>query len=1125
MNNLGTNACDTRRNILPVCLLVILAMTTPVGAQTYLQDAGAPTFTTAMPVENGFINLANGNLHLEFSVGTFAQRGPLPGKHMLAYDGAIWSNNGSVWSPNNTPVPAPGYYATYPALAGWRFIFSYMGGISNASQVTSTTCPQDGKTESIQYSNFVWNSPDGASHSFPIQTSVGYLTACGMGQDNENGGAFASDASGYYMDVGYGDYALVFSPDGSDVANKDTNGNMLGSYVDTVGRAMPSVTSPDNGVTWNVSVPNSQGTTTYTVKTAFINVLTNFGISGVTEFSGQVGIVTEVDLPDSTKYSFKYDCDSSGNPACGSPAGQGAYYGVLTSMTLPTGGQINYSYVIFTDAYGNKYPWVSSRTTTPGGMWTFTPQLVGTPCTSTQVDCEQQITVGTPSGDNEVYTFALNGGAWNGMVQYYNGAVSSANLIATTNECFNFVSINSNGQCSYSTTTGSPATAVTKSALTTTWPGTNISSTTEYQFDPNYSNLLTKSEWNFYTGTLPTTADRTTTFAYLNTSNYINANILNRPTSIVVKDKNGNRVAETDYSYDQYALTSVTGVVSHDDANYGTGNNVRGNATQISKWLNTTGGLLTTTNHYDTLGNVTQTTDPNGNTSSFTYTDNYYNYSPSTPTNAYITQITKPATSGVSHIIRTQYYFGSGLAAATCGENFTSACSYGLAAPRPDYASMSYDSMNRPIATNAGDGGQTTITYGTSTPINITTTTKIDGTHSLVSTTVLDGLGRTSQTQTSSPQGTIYVDTTYDSNGRIHTVKNPHYTASSPTDGITTYSYDGLDRVTVITEPSGGTKTRSYTPDANAIMVQQQDEIQNSANSWVDAFGRTLQVNLFPGSGTVRTQYTYDILNNLTKVDESGTNWSNDRVRTFTYDSLSRLINASNPEANAIAYTYDSNGNILTKVNGRGTTITYQYDALNRLASRAYNDGMTSTANFVYDACPSGGCPTGVSPQYPVGRLIKTYTSSAQMFYSYDVLGRNAEQWQCTPINCSTGFIAFTYTHNYQGAQTSISYNGNFTISQAYDSAGRITQLTNSNSNQFNPAMILSMSQFSPVGPPTQISFGNGLAETETYNNRLQPTQLRVYLPPSSDVLNQTLTWGRSKLWQPRQRRTMGLGR
>jgi hypothetical protein len=38
------------------------------------------------------------------------------------------------------------------------------------------------------------------------------------------------------------------------------------------------------------------------------------------------------------------------------------------------------------------------------------------------------------------------------------------------------------------------------------------------------------------------------------------------------------------------------------------------------------------------------------------------------------------------------------------------------------------------------------------------------------------------------------------------------------------------------------------------------------------------------------------------------------RVRRFTYDSLSRLLTASNPETGVISYFYDSNGNLLQKV-------------------------------------------------------------------------------------------------------------------------------------------------------------------------------------------------------------------
>src|SRR5690606_35627002 len=49
------------------------------------------------------------------------------------------------------------------------------------------------------------------------------------------------------------------------------------------------------------------------------------------------------------------------------------------------------------------------------------------------------------------------------------------------------------------------------------------------------------------------------------------------------------------------------------------------------------------------------------------------------------------------------------------------------------------------------------------------------------------------------------------------------------------------------------------------------------------------------------TYYTYDVLNNLKTVNQGV------QTRTFSYDSLSRLTQAVNPESSTINYSYDSN--------------------------------------------------------------------------------------------------------------------------------------------------------------------------------------------------------------------------
>src|SRR5277367_1788292 len=56
-------------------------------AQGYLTSTGTPPFSAPEPVEYGFTDTANGNLHLEIPLGSFPQRGSNQGLAVkLVYD-------------------------------------------------------------------------------------------------------------------------------------------------------------------------------------------------------------------------------------------------------------------------------------------------------------------------------------------------------------------------------------------------------------------------------------------------------------------------------------------------------------------------------------------------------------------------------------------------------------------------------------------------------------------------------------------------------------------------------------------------------------------------------------------------------------------------------------------------------------------------------------------------------------------------------------------------------------------------------------------------------------------------------------------------------------------------------
>jgi len=64
------------------------------------------------------------------------------------------------------------------------------------------------------------------------------------------------------------------------------------------------------------------------------------------------------------------------------------------------------------------------------------------------------------------------------------------------------------------------------------------------------------------------------------------------------------------------------------------------------------------------------------------------------------------------------------------------------------------------------------------------------------------------------------------------------------------------------------------------------------------------------------TDYQFDALGNLLRVDQKGSapnDSSKWRTRLFTYNSLSQLLTAYNPESGTISYSYDADGELLQK--------------------------------------------------------------------------------------------------------------------------------------------------------------------------------------------------------------------
>jgi hypothetical protein len=1051
-------------------------------AQTYLNATGVPTFSTLSTVENGFVNLGNGNLHLEIDLGTFPQRGKVRLTAKLVYDSRIWQVVNGAWQPSNVAN----------SQGGWRFVTTAdPGAVTETS--TSTVC---NGTQVIQtWQTFVWTDSIGTQRIFPITTSQNQCT----GVNVSSGDAYAQDSSGLHMYVTNFTTAAVFAKDGTQVFPqvKDTNGNFItvdgnGNTVDTLNRT--PVTKSVNGNVTTYSVLNSQGSTSsFTVTATTVNVNTAFGQSGVTEYAGSFTAIQKITLPDTTTYNFTYDSGTTSG-----------FYGLLTSMTLRTGGQVQYGYTNFSDAYGNINRWLSSRTAS--ATWSYTP-FVLTTCAPSTTGCQQQVTMAKPSGDQIVYTFTLNNGAWNTQTQFYTGAAGTGPLLRTTTKDYDFTHA-----CPLAGCFGNAYIVTSRVTTTEPVPSGNVVKKTEYSYDStNFGNFSAVKEWNYYTGTPSATPDRETDYVYLTTTSYANKDIHDRATSVTVINAAGAQLSQTQTTYDSGTLTSVTGVTHHDDTNFGTGNTVRGNATQVKRWVSGTTYLVTGMT-YDTTGQRLTLTNPRGHTHTYSYADVFFvdasppvnpptSFNPGVTTNAFVTTITVNETQG-SGTLQHGYYFNTGKLAQD-GDLNLAKLFYHYLDPL-DRRTHVYD---RKLINNNRGWTLTVYTSATQTDTyrGITDTTPSAGCVSCRhDQSTLDSFGHAiNATLANDPGGAVKNDTTFDGNDRPHTRSNPYRSTSDPTYGIETSAYDGLDRQVSQTHADSNVASTFYGPDvaSNGGAASQLcststygfgfptltvDEAGKKQQKWVNAFNSVIEVDE-PDSGNVLslgTCYGFDALQNNTQIVQ-GT-----QTRSYTYDGISRQISAAEPESGTTTYFYTaSDGSICSgmddicrKTDARGTTATYTYDIgtmKDRLITISYSDG-TATTNYFYDQTSYNG----LAIQYPGDRRTGMSDASGQTAWSYDPVGHIiTERRTIGTITDNT-----SYTYNVDGSTASITYPSGRVVNYAYNNAQQAVSVVDATSS----TNYVTSATYAPHGALASAVHGMvsggfaGITESYTYNNRLQ---------------------------------------
>lgn len=1000
------------------------------------------------------INVGNLNVHVAIPVLQKPGRG-MPFSYALGYDNSIWSMATGSWQ----PVQNWGWLAETVIPTGY---------ITYSKRTAACDWPLPKRGSYNTYYNWVYHDPFGVSHSFG-----GYLEYDPTGCDStvSSFSAAATDGSGLTLAVAgrnglpNGTQTITTrsgvttnAPVGNSAVGStitDSNGNQIsvsaaGVFTDTTGVNVLSVsgTAP-SPVT--LTYPTTTGTTSYTIKYNTYTVQTDFGCSGITEYSAtSASLVSEIDLPDSSKYTFTYET---------TPNNSNAVTGRIASVTLPSGGEISYTYsggnngIVCTDgSTAGLTRTLNSDSGSAASTWSYSRTIPGSELSDT--------TVTDGLGNQTKYTFVETGN----QAQYYEtsravyqGAASGTPLLSR-NTCYNGAT--------------APCTQVAFTPPVTqidTWETLNGVETHGATAKYNASGMQTESDVYDYGGT-------TTRGALLRKETWTyNSSIPYLPMTDQVIDGNSALSGYTSYAYDTVAPATSSGVPQHVAV---TG--VRGNLTSLMQYANS-GTSYTSSFTYEDTGSLLTSTTPTG-TTTFSY-DSTFTY----PT-------------------------GSVLPTPSSGVSLKSTATYdtantGLALTATDANSQvtkipSYDEMLRPTEIEYPDGGETTWSYS---PTSAATTTLQSSSATSYNETQYDGYGRTSRAEVANGQsssGYYQQDTCYDANGNAaftsYAYQGTGFGASKVCSGAgDTKTYDALGRVSKVTRANGESRSFTYLGRAKKFV----DENGVTRISQTDGLGRTTIVceisantllGVSPtscgtdiaGTGFV-TSYAYALATPTTTITQGA------QTRIFQSDWLGRQTLVQEPESGitTYSYTYNSTGPVVTRQRPTAnqtsssvlTTTTTQYDSLGRVVNVSYSDG-TPTKTFAYDK--SAGTNFSDLTQVNLkGRLALASVPTAMSAYSYDSVGRTSALDECLPSGCGT--VAdnhqLHYTYDLAGDLLTSTDGAGVVSTYTVSPAGELLSLTSSISESTDPAALVSNVQNGPFGP-VSYNLGNGLSWAHSYD-------------------------------------------
>ena len=177
-----------------------------------------------------------------------------------------------------------------------------------------------------------------------------------------------------------------------------------------------------------------------------------------------------------------------------------------------------------------------------------------------------------------------------------------------------------------------------------------------------------------------------------------------------------------------------------------------------------------------------------------------------------------------------------------------------------------------------------------------------------------------------------------------------------------------------------------------------------------------------------------------------------------------------------------------------GIVTNQAFDALDRVLTTTYPADTAENVAYTYDQ-------TGTSLSFGVGRLTSVTDAAGSLIRSNDERGNLLTETRVS------GKTTLTTGYTYDGANrvSSIAYADGTLVGYQYDAGGYVATVTAKLPGASSTTTIAS-TQHQPFGPLNSVTYGNGIAESWTFDSSYRPTSI-VDVLSGTNLQNLTYTY------------------